>query len=291
MTTTPADKYHYKKLSGLTLALLIALLLDAGTTLAVMAGYIYTYNGFSSPNKPMTFTDMAGAVQGMDEIHHVEYAISLVALVLLLFWMHRAVANLLAWKTKGITYSPAWAVGWWFIPVANVYKPFAAMTEVWQASNPDTETDNWYSSRKNTALIVWWVCFLGGLWLYQFGHFALASTIQDVIKPVHTLVMPEGMLHGRICGMLIAVSTSFVLRILGALALALVVSTVSDNQTEKAEKLSPVAAVVATSAPSDASPTEASEKLSPEASETSSSNASQAEASSPESSEQSSTDS
>jgi hypothetical protein len=146
---------------------------------------------------------------------------------------------------------------------------------------------------------VWWVCFLGGLWLYQIGHFALASTILDVIKPVHTLVIPEGMLHGRIYGMLIAVSTSFVLRILGTLALALVVSTVSDNQTEKAEKLSPVAAVAAKSAPSEKLSPEVSEKSASnesvastsEASDASTPDASQAEASSTESSEQSSTDS
>jgi hypothetical protein len=252
------------------------LLLDAGTTLAVLAGYIYTYKGFTSPIKPMTFIDMAGAIQGMDAIHHVEYFIWIVTLGLLLLWMHRAVANLVAWKIKGLSYSPGWAVGWWFIPVANVYKPFAAMIEVWQASNPAAGIENWSGSRKNTALIVWWICLMGGLILYQFGHFALSSTILDVTNPVHSLVMPEGPLRGRIGGMLIVVSAAFVLRILGAFALALVVSTVSDNHNEKAESFSPVAVDTPTPVPSEAASSRSNEESASEASEESASEASEA---------------
>jgi len=39
--------------------------------------------------------------------------------------------------SDAMTISPGWAVGWYFVPIANLWKPFQAMREIWRASvNP-----------------------------------------------------------------------------------------------------------------------------------------------------------
>src|SRR5688500_18010935 len=47
--------------------------------------------------------------------------------VFFLIWVYRAFNNLSALKPGNLEFSPGWAVGWWFIPFANLIKPFQAM--------------------------------------------------------------------------------------------------------------------------------------------------------------------
>jgi hypothetical protein len=54
--------------------------------------------------------------------------------VLWLIWQHRSHANLEAFGVSGLEYSPRWAVGWWLIPIANLWKPIQVNRELWKAS-------------------------------------------------------------------------------------------------------------------------------------------------------------
>ena len=48
------------------------------------------------------------------------------------FWIHRMAANTRFLVGAGkMDYTPGWAVGWFFIPFANLWKPYQAMKEVW----------------------------------------------------------------------------------------------------------------------------------------------------------------
>src|SRR5205809_7873998 len=49
-------------------------------------------------------------------------------------WQHRAQANARALTHDGTEFTPGWAVGWWFIPIANLFKPFQTVRELWKAS-------------------------------------------------------------------------------------------------------------------------------------------------------------
>ncbi|MBB5411691.1 hypothetical protein HDG34_005652 [Paraburkholderia sp. HC6.4b] len=67
---------------------------------------------------------------------------------------------------------PGWAVGWYFIPFATLWKPFRGMRETWQISaNPD----NWRSVSVPAKLRWWW-----GLWIATciFGNGALRASIK-----------------------------------------------------------------------------------------------------------------
>jgi Domain of unknown function (DUF4328) len=77
--------------------------------------------------------------------------------VVWLVWQHRAEAIAQHLATRKLTFSPGWAVGWWFVPVASLVQPFRAVRELWQTSGgPDSpEEGTW------PVLVLWWAGWLG----------------------------------------------------------------------------------------------------------------------------------
>ena len=75
-----------------------------------------------------------------------------------LMWVYRAHRNLHAWGSYSLDYSPAGAVGWWFVPIANLVKPYWAMKELWQNSDPENfESDiGWDDEGTGSRLVGWW---------------------------------------------------------------------------------------------------------------------------------------
>lgn len=74
-----------------------------------------------------------------------------------LMWVHRINVNCRGFGAKGLLLSPGWAVGSFFVPILNLFRPYQAMRQVWQASrNPE----NWQSQSGSPILGFWW-----GLWL------------------------------------------------------------------------------------------------------------------------------
>lgn len=111
----------------------------------------------------------------------------LACMTLSLVWIYRAHSNLsfLGAKTD---YSPGWAVGWFFVPVANLFKPYNAMKQLWQASHS-------LSAWKETmipALLPWW----WALMLIQslVGTFSMvARSMLNVWSPVELQAYAYGL--------------------------------------------------------------------------------------------------
>jgi len=56
--------------------------------------------------------------------------------VVVLVWIYGANRNAHAIGATGMRFTPGWAVGWYFIPIFNLWKPYQAMKEIWKASAP-----------------------------------------------------------------------------------------------------------------------------------------------------------
>lgn len=63
----------------------------------------------------------------------IQLAMFAVSGFLSLKWVYRAQRNAHALAT-GLSNTPPWAVGWFFIPFANLFKPYQALKEAWQVS-------------------------------------------------------------------------------------------------------------------------------------------------------------
>jgi hypothetical protein len=85
--------------------------------------------------------------------------------VFFLMWFHRAAANARTFGREGLKFTPGWCVGWWFIPIANLFKPFQAMREVWLASDPQVGNEApgaWSQVAAPGLLSAWWGTFVIG---------------------------------------------------------------------------------------------------------------------------------
>jgi hypothetical protein len=58
---------------------------------------------------------------------------------------------------EGLAVSPGWNVGFFFVPIANLWKPFEGVRETWQAS---FDVANWSSVEVPTFMRWWWGCWL-----------------------------------------------------------------------------------------------------------------------------------
>jgi hypothetical protein len=72
-------------------------------------------------------------------------------------WIVLAHRNLAALGAQYLEFRPGWAVGWFFIPIANLWKPFQAMRSLWRSSHsvhrPEIQDDTW-------LLPTWWALWL-----------------------------------------------------------------------------------------------------------------------------------
>jgi hypothetical protein len=53
-----------------------------------------------------------------------------------------------------LRFTPGWAVGWWFVPFANLVKPFQTVRELWKASDPGAP--DWWGSETLPVIGWWW---------------------------------------------------------------------------------------------------------------------------------------
>ncbi len=85
------------------------------------------------------------------------FVVYLGSIIAVSMWIYRAHANLHAAGLYGLEFSPGWAVGWYFIPIASLFKPFQAMRELWSESH---QTSNGFSEQAPGNLGMWW-----GFWI------------------------------------------------------------------------------------------------------------------------------
>lgn len=80
----------------------------------------------------------------------VQVAFYIIAVVIVGKWIYRASANTHA-SIRRLDTSPPWAVGWFFVPIANLWKPFQAMAEIARTN---------LTSAHNLPLGPWWALWI-----------------------------------------------------------------------------------------------------------------------------------
>jgi len=99
----------------------------------------------------------------------------LVCIIVFLMWLYRARANLPALGVSDARWSPGWAIGWWFIPIMSLFRPYQLVKEVWQASDPMT-SPGWRSNAPPVFFGWWWALYLaywtGGRFTDRYSRIA-----------------------------------------------------------------------------------------------------------------------
>ena len=93
-------------------------------------------------------------------------------------WIHRAHANLSEAGVTGLTHSAAWAVGSYFVPVANLLVPFQAMRELHNRSSGEPEE---FATSSVDAVTSWWACHVAAVLVTTvLGFMALLPLLTNI---------------------------------------------------------------------------------------------------------------
>jgi hypothetical protein len=88
-----------------------------------------------------------------------ELIVFVLTAIAFLMWTYRAYKNLPALGAHNLEQSPGWAVGWYFVPFANLIKPYYVMVEIVRHSNPEGIGVNARAS--STANVGrWWAAYI-----------------------------------------------------------------------------------------------------------------------------------
>lgn len=129
----------------------------------------------------------------------IEGLVFLISGILILIWIYRA--NFNADKLGSFMFfTPRWSIGWYFIPIANLWKPYQAMDEIWQSSiNPSNR-----STLSNSKILRWW-WFLWLAWNFIANiSFRLANKAENIDELINANLISQ--LSNILC-----VALSFVL--------------------------------------------------------------------------------
>lgn len=132
---------------AVTLVALVADLLEYQVLTAIRDG-LYTSEA-----------EMLAAAEASDArqmiVGGAQFLVYLVAGFFILRWIHRANFNARQLGATDLDYTPGASIGWYFMPIANLWKPYEAMREIWRASvNPLA-----WRNQPISPILPWWWTF------------------------------------------------------------------------------------------------------------------------------------
>ncbi|MXS81715.1 DUF4328 domain-containing protein [Nitrosomonas oligotropha] len=123
------------------------------------------------------------AIAAAEESDSRQQVISIIQLLILfvsgfliLKWIYRANFNARQLGASGMRFTPGWSIGWYFLPVVCLWKPYQAMKEIWKASsNPQ----DWRSQPVPSILPWWWFFWIVSN-LLGYASFRIALNAEQI---------------------------------------------------------------------------------------------------------------
>ena len=140
---------------------------------------------YSSQELAVAAGEASDARQGI--VGLIQVIIFVVSGILILKWIYRANYNARQLGATEMVFTPGWSIGWYFIPIANLWKPYQAMKEIWKASTNPTS----WKTQSVSSLLPWWWFF----WIVSnmFGNasFRLAMRAEEINELIAANVVTQ----------------------------------------------------------------------------------------------------
>jgi hypothetical protein len=125
----------------------------------------------------------------------ITIGIYIISAITFLIWVYRANKNLHAFKNPALRFSPGWAVGWWFVPIMWLFRPYQVVNEISKASNPDVDTSiNSVGTLPASAIVgIWWAFFLISNYVgwFAFRYILQHDTITDLLNSTYAYIASD----------------------------------------------------------------------------------------------------
>lgn len=151
----------------------------------------------------------------------IQGAVFILTAAFFIAWFHRAYTNLRALGASSLRFGPGWAVGAWFVPILNIWRPKQIANDIWRGSNPvlPREAADAWQDPVPPLFMFWWLAYLLGQSIYSAAT-RLSLRADDIpeLKTVSSLLIAGDILWA----------------IAGVLALAVVYRTTARQEARAA---------------------------------------------------------
>ena len=154
----------------------------------------------------------------------LQFPVYIFTIIFFLIWFNRAHKNLAPLRAQNTEFSSGWAVGWWFIPFANLIKPYQVAQEIWRESDPDFDASSGFLSNSvGTApgyISLWWA-----FWI-------ISNIFSNIVGRFYD---PEDMQSVEISGYLFIING--IVTIVAAVLAVKVIRDITQRQNERYKNL------------------------------------------------------
>jgi heme/copper-type cytochrome/quinol oxidase subunit 3 len=107
----------------------------------------------------------------------VQFALFIAGAVVFIRWMYGAYQNLDLVAPGERRYSAGWAIGSWFVPIMNLFRPKQMINDIWRAGGRDTE-----DAQPGFLLLSWWLLWLLSSWIVNAAArlYQRAETAEEI---------------------------------------------------------------------------------------------------------------
>ena len=162
----------YRPLSGpaaWTVGLLgLVFVLSVGAVVSDVA----EYSLLQGNPKNIPRTELVASLERQGVIGIAQALLLLATAVAFIVWFHRAYKNLSALGADKLRYGTGWAIGAWFVPILNLFRPKQIANDIWRASDPEqppNQADGWRARPLPPLYTAWWTVWVAGNILSWFA--------------------------------------------------------------------------------------------------------------------------
>tara|TARA_Y100001970_G_scaffold287577_1_gene412599 strand:+ start:745 stop:1416 length:672 start_codon:yes stop_codon:yes gene_type:complete len=197
--TKPSFNYTYSRIFKSVIILLkITITLSV---VAIISGY-FEYQllsdideGNFNQNTIDNSADANDTRQGIIGI--LQFILFIITAVYYCRWIYFANKNSRTIGANAMQFTPGWSVGWYFIPIACMWKPYQAMKEIWKTSK---NSENWQSIETPALLRYWWMLWIASTLLGQLAsRLSLRAEGIDELLFLSTLFIVSDIIEIFLC--------------------------------------------------------------------------------------------
>jgi hypothetical protein len=145
----------FRDLSGFSNKLALLLLIGAGWHILSLISAFMQYHLLSHPPYTMAqanANDLRARLLGVGQL-----LLFFGTGIVFLRWIYLAQKNLPELEARHLTFTPAWSVGSFFVPLVNIWSPYGAMRDLAKASRSPS---HWQLEDTPAAAVAWWALWL-----------------------------------------------------------------------------------------------------------------------------------
>lgn len=134
---------------------------------------------FMRQGDPIKFHPDAIGLLGENSQYYIQLLITLVNAfvslafcILFIVWFYRAYENVSKADPAKATIATGWAIGCWFVPIMNLFRPHRIMLEIWDGTQTAAaEQGKFLPAERPIQVNVWWICWMAGLAIAIVGGY------------------------------------------------------------------------------------------------------------------------